>query len=804
MKDEKSYTRLEDYLDTQPDIVEFSGYLFDWHPFEYQEKPLRDESKRLLMNFGRQCLAADEYIYTPHGIKRVEDVRNGDDIIGGRVSNRHDFLDDIYEITFSTGVKIRCNREHPFFTKGLKARNEWRKLDEIKKLKRPRVQFIDSKIGGLNLGEEYFRFFGYMLSDGYWGKKQSPKFTNVNTEFIEEMKGFSRELYGIEPKIRSKGNGYDLHFTQSHGTSTKNPIIEDIETLGVFDKNTFGNIQASTNECLKQFIGGFFNGDGYLSLRYTKDRNPKIELGFAVGTCKRKAVEFQFMLWKLGIFSYVKEEMNNNKFYRVMVNGNQDNLTRALDILPTNKYPKKFKTARKILSRPIQRTYINYGWIAIKKIKHIGKGKVVGWTTEGTHEIISYCGMRTHNSGKSDICSIKGLYKAMTEEATTVLIVSPTQRQSSLLFRKIKYKLNKMAQRHPEFCRKNMYGRMVLDCIERETQTVIEFSNSSEIHSLPAGDEGDTLRGFTAHMIIIDEAAMINNEVYIALEPMFATTFNVGQLILISTPRGIQNYFYEAYNSGNLGFVVYKAKSSQSPLITREFLKSQKSQMTNNEFLQEYEGAFLDETDTFFPLHEIEGVMTQDAVWKDEHDSKFEYYLGYDPAGVGEDEAVGVILERRPEHLVNAGAREFAVVSIVIRKKCGLGEQVALIKHLHGKWDFKRICIDITGLGMGFPESLPGMPVEGILFNIKTIEDLYNNGKKFFESRTLIMPLHIKMKKQLNEMKFEYRKGDGRLNVFNPRKHAKTDHPTALMLALWATKKKIHEILIDSGRGLLR
>jgi phage FluMu gp28-like protein len=407
-------------------------------------------------------------------------------------------------------------------------------------------------------------------------------------------------------------------------------------------------------------------------------------------------------------------------------------------------------------------------------------------------------------SGKSDICSIKGLFKALTEENTTVLIVSPTQRQSSLLFRKIKYKLNKMSQLHPNFCRKNMYGKTMLDCIVRETQTVIEFSNGSEIHSLPAGDEGDTLRGFTAHMIIIDEAAMVKNEVYVALQPMFATTFQVGQLILISTPRGIQNYFYEAYNNKGLGFKVYKAKSKQSPLITKEFLKTQSAQMTNNEYLQEYEGAFLDETDTFFPLHEIESVMTSEASWKEEHDKRFEYYFGYDPATVGEDEAVGIILERRPEHMVKAGAREFAVANIITKKKCGIAEQIGMIKHLHTKWNFKKLCIDVTGLGVSFPEELHGLPVEGFLFNQKTVEDLYNSGKKFFEARTLIMPNHMKMKKQLNEMKFEYNKHTGRLSVFNPRKHAKTDHPTALMLALWATKKKIHEILFDSGKALMR
>jgi len=94
------------------------------------------------------------------------------------------------------------------------------------------------------------------------------------------------------------------------------------------------------------------------------------------------------------------------------------------------------------------------------------------------------------------------------------------------------------------------------------------------------------------------------------------------------------------------------------------------------------------------------------------------------------------------------------------------------------------------------------MNVEGVHFTIQSIEDLYTNAKKFFEARAFIMPYHIKMKKQLNELKYEYRKGDGRLNVFNPRKHGKTDYPTALVLALWATKKKRQTILIASAKGI--
>ena len=408
-------------------------------------------------------------------------------------------------------------------------------------------------------------------------------------------------------------------------------------------------------------------------------------------------------------------------------------------------------------------------------------------------------------SGKSTIVALRGLYKAMTEPGTTVLIVSPTQRQSGTLFRRMKRFLNTIYRNHPEWITRDRYGKPYFPYLTRETQTVLEFANESEVLSLPAGEDGSNLLGFTAHMIIIDECALIKDEVFIALMPMFSTTWDKSQFILISTPRGVQNFFYEAYSKKEHGFKVFHAKSKQSPLITKEFLRTQRQSMTENEYQQEYEGRFIDETDTFFTLAEIEDVMSREVPIKSEPTKGFDYYLGYDPALLGEDEAVGVILERRPEHLVEVGAKEFAVVNIMSKKKSTISEQIGWLKNLNKKWHFRRMVIDRTGFGEEFISDLSkqlDFNVEGIHFSTKTIEELYNNAKKFFEARAFVMPYHIKMKKQLNELKYEYRKHDGRLNVFNPRKSGKTDHPTALVLALWATRKKQHTFIVGTAKSL--
>ena len=403
-------------------------------------------------------------------------------------------------------------------------------------------------------------------------------------------------------------------------------------------------------------------------------------------------------------------------------------------------------------------------------------------------------------TGKSTVASIEGIYAAMTRPKITVLVISPVQRQSGLLFRKMKNLVTVLSQKHPEFTDGNMFKYVV-----RETATVIEFANGSEIHSLPAGDDASSLRGFTAHFIILDEVARIKDEVFVALKPMFATTWKDSQWLMISTPKGVKNFFYEACTKPVFGYKEYFARSKDSPLVTDEFLAGERESMTLNEYLQEYEAEFVSEADTFFTLDEIRDIMVKECPVKTEPDKNFEYYLGYDPAMLGEDEAVGVIIERRPDYLVTVGAKEFAVVNYVSKGKSSIAEQIGLIKNLNRVWRFKRIVVDRTGFGEEFIIDLSkeiSMNVEGIFFTTKSIEDLYLNAKKFFETRSFIMPPHIKMKQQLNEMKYEYRKHDGRLNVFNPNKKAKTDYPTALVLALWGTKKTVHHVTIVTAKGV--
>lgn len=387
-------------------------------------------------------------------------------------------------------------------------------------------------------------------------------------------------------------------------------------------------------------------------------------------------------------------------------------------------------------------------------------------------------------TGKSTLVAARAIYEALMKRDQTILIVSPTQRQSGILFRRIKALLSHSAFKFPEL--------RLSDFIVRETQTVIEFSTGGAVYSLPASDNGDNLRGFTANVIFVDEAAQVPISLFPAITPMLATTN--GSMWLTGTPKGVNNYFFEAWKNPKLGYELHHFKSENNPLIPAEFLEAEKERMPLNEYLEEYEGEFIDETDSFFPLKLIENCLVN--VERTSPTRYARYYLGVDPARFGQDSAVFCILEEIADKLT-------AVAFIEVNENSTL-ELCAHIQRLHSMWKFKKIMVDTTGMGAGVTDFLKQykLPVEELVLTIKTKEDMYNNLKVYMESGELGITNSRKLKKQMNELKAEWDKSMQHLKIFNPRKKAHDDYPTALALAVYCLNRNSGEVFFYKSRGV--
>ena len=198
--------------------------------------------------------------------------------------------------------------------------------------------------------------------------------------------------------------------------------------------------------------------------------------------------------------------------------------------------------------------------------------------------IAACCGRQV---GKTTLAAIKALHFALAHSSARILIVSAGLRQSMILFDKIL-----------AFVRTSVPTQAWLTY---ESRTKVCFADGSEIVALPCGRDGSTLRGFTADMIILDEANFIPRVVIDSVLRPTTITKPDARMIMISTPWGKDHPFYEAVSKPELGFKAYTWPTSMNPQVTKERLELEKKSIGEHDFNREYNAVFMDDQFSYFP-----------------------------------------------------------------------------------------------------------------------------------------------------------------------------------------------------------
>ena len=136
---------------------------------------------------------------------------------------------------------------------------------------------------------------------------------------------------------------------------------------------------------------------------------------------------------------------------------------------------------------------------------------------EGGHQrlLLNCC----RQAGKSTVVAVLTLIESLWVKGTLVLLLSPSHRQSKLLFREVKH----------------FYRLLGSPILQRQTTEELEFTNLSRIVCLPCAEE--TIRGYAnVSLLVIDEAARVPDDLYRAVRPMLAVSN--GRMICLSTPYG--------------------------------------------------------------------------------------------------------------------------------------------------------------------------------------------------------------------------------------------------------------------------
>lgn len=200
----------------------------------------------------------------------------------------------------------------------------------------------------------------------------------------------------------------------------------------------------------------------------------------------------------------------------------------------------------------------------------------------------------SRQSGKSTMAALIALHRALYHPESLVLCLAPALRQSQELFSKIA----------------GFYA--VLDSPvppQAERRLSLELENGSRVLTLPGSEK--TVRGFSgASVLIVDEAARVDDGLYYAVRPMLAVSG--GSLMMLSTPFGKRGVLHQEWTEGE-GWERYEVPASQVPRIPESFLQEERMALPERVYRQEYECSFEELEDSVFGYDVVDRALTEEV-----------------------------------------------------------------------------------------------------------------------------------------------------------------------------------------------
>jgi len=201
-------------------------------------------------------------------------------------------------------------------------------------------------------------------------------------------------------------------------------------------------------------------------------------------------------------------------------------------------------------------------------------------------------------SGKSFFASLMAVWELITNPSALVIIISPTLRQSSLLYKSCIQRFNDL-------------GRPV--GVVKQTELTLELSTGARLVSLPGGSPGST-RGFSrVSLLIEDEAAFCSDDVFQATRAFLAVSD--GRSLLLSTPNGVQGHFYEACHSP--AYHEIHVPTWDCPRVSSEFLEGERLSLGEGAYLAEYGANWGNGGAAVFPKELLNAAFIDYQPWGD-------------------------------------------------------------------------------------------------------------------------------------------------------------------------------------------
>jgi hypothetical protein len=189
--------------------------------------------------------------------------------------------------------------------------------------------------------------------------------------------------------------------------------------------------------------------------------------------------------------------------------------------------------------------------------------------------------------GASASAGVLAVHTAVYRAGSNTVIVSPSLKQST------------------EITTRARAGLRAIGCrLEQDSASMLRLANGSRILSLPG--TARSVRGWTADLLILDEAAYLEDATIVAARALAATG---GRTVMQSTPNAESGAFYEAVQADDPAWAHFYVPSASVPTITPEFLAAERRTLGPDAYATEYECVFGKAGATLFTAERLAALV---------------------------------------------------------------------------------------------------------------------------------------------------------------------------------------------------
>lgn len=211
----------------------------------------------------------------------------------------------------------------------------------------------------------------------------------------------------------------------------------------------------------------------------------------------------------------------------------------------------------------------------------------VGYLREARNAVV----LKGRQVGATEGAACLAIHTARGESNVDVVIVSPSLKQSGEIIGRARAGLRTLGER-----------------LLQDSAAVLKLANGSRIISLPGTPR--SVRGYSARLLIIDEAAYVIHETWVAARALVATG---GRMVVQSTPADESGDYHDLVTGDDPAWARFVVRSDEVPTISPEFLESERRAMGPDAYATEYECVFGKAGATLFTADRLASLVLPEA-----------------------------------------------------------------------------------------------------------------------------------------------------------------------------------------------